>query len=197
MASRVRTAPSSDSANLFPSSCWFIDNSMTVSSELRAQIRAFYNYRCVYCGVSETNLGGELEIDHFHPSIHGGTDEVANLLSVCTTCNRFKGSYWPLPNAPIHLHLLHPGHDNLAEHIVESFDGQLAGLTQRGWFHIQWLHLNRPQLVELRQHRLRTRSLQGLLEDTQMINRQLRLRIVELEAEINRLQTLIKSLTVL
>jgi hypothetical protein len=28
-------------------------------------------------------------------------------------------------------------------------DGRLTGLTSRGWFHIQWLHLNRPQLIAL------------------------------------------------
>jgi hypothetical protein len=62
---------------------------MAISTETRAAVRAAFSGRCGYCGVSETSVGGELEMDHFH-------------------------------------------------------------LTLRGWFHIQRLHLNRSQLVELR-----------------------------------------------
>jgi len=40
---------------------------MAVSAEARAAVRAAFGGRCGYCGVSETFVGDELEIDHFHP----------------------------------------------------------------------------------------------------------------------------------
>jgi hypothetical protein len=38
----------------------------------------------------------------------------------------------------------------MGAHIATTEHGRLLGLTPRGWFHIQRIHLNRPQLVELR-----------------------------------------------
>ena len=123
---------------------------MAVSAEARALVRAAFGGRCGYCGVSETSVGGELEIDHFHPQAAGGSDDIENLVYACTACNRFKGDYAPLPDAPDSLRLLRPQRDDLGAHIEETVHGKLLGLTPRGWFHIRRLHLNRPQLVELR-----------------------------------------------
>ena len=36
-----------------------------VSQALRESVRALYDFRCGYCGVTETESGGQLEIDHF------------------------------------------------------------------------------------------------------------------------------------
>lgn len=55
-----------------------------------AKIRKFIferdNYTCVYCG----KRGTQLEVDHKIPFIHGGSDDVENLLTACVTCNRQK-----------------------------------------------------------------------------------------------------------
>jgi len=40
---------------------------MAVSAEARTAVRAAFGGRCGYCGVSETSVGGELEIDHHLP----------------------------------------------------------------------------------------------------------------------------------
>jgi len=40
---------------------------MTVSAERRAAVRTVYGGGCGYCGVSETAVDCELQIDHFHP----------------------------------------------------------------------------------------------------------------------------------
>jgi hypothetical protein len=100
--------------------------------------------------VSETFVGGALEIDHFYPLAAGGSDEIENLVYACTACNRFKGDYAPAPNAPEALQLLHPQRDAMGAHITETTHGRLVGLTPRGWFHIQRLHLNRAQLIDMR-----------------------------------------------
>ncbi|HID64967.1 MAG TPA: HNH endonuclease [Anaerolineae bacterium] len=70
---------------------------MMISKTLRDTIRALYGFRCGYCGVTETESGGKLDIDHFRPKSHGGTDTLDNLVYACVTCNRLKGDYWPAP----------------------------------------------------------------------------------------------------
>jgi len=50
-----------------------------ISQTLRESIRALYDFRCGYCGVTETESGGQLEIDHFLPRLHGGKDVPDNL----------------------------------------------------------------------------------------------------------------------
>lgn len=102
---------------------------MTVSPKVREAVRAVYHQQCGYCGVSETWTGSELEIDHFHPVAHGGTDDLSNLVYACPACNRFKGDYWPAEGAPADFRLLHPGQDDLEAHLVETFNGRLVGLT--------------------------------------------------------------------
>ena len=65
--------------------------------------------------------------------VHGGSDEIDNLVYACPACNRYKSAYWPAADAPEHLRLLHPGRDDLAAHIAETVSGRLVGLTARGW----------------------------------------------------------------
>jgi len=62
-----------------------------VSEALRQSVRALYGFRCGYCGVTEAESGGQLEMDHFRPQSHGGEDELNNLVYCCPTCNRLKG----------------------------------------------------------------------------------------------------------
>src|SRR3954470_14932938 len=98
---------------------------MAVSAEARATVRAAFDGRCGYCGVSESSVGGELEIDHFHPQAAGGSDDFENLVYACTTCNRFKGDYGPTRDAPESLQLLRPHRDDMGAHIVETAHGRL------------------------------------------------------------------------
>lgn len=166
-----------------------------VSQALRESVRALYDFRCGYCGVTETESGGELEIDHFHPESRGGKDTLDNLVYACPTCNRFKGSYWPVPEASSDLMLLHPQQDDLSSHIESLSDGRLIGLTKRGWFHIQRLRLNRAQLIELRFQRAEGQRLRRILEHNQRANDRLREYVRELEQEVERLLGIITELT--
>ncbi len=168
---------------------------MTITPRIRAAVREAYGRRCGYCGVLEVWVGGELEIDHFRPVVCGGTDALDNLVYACTICNRFKGDYWPMPNAPETLRLLHPMQDDVAAHLLETADGRLIGLTPRGWFHIERLHLNRPQLIELRRLRQTEQALQQAFALAQESRTSLQKRISELEVEATRLREIIVRLT--
>jgi hypothetical protein len=168
---------------------------MVPGPEIRAAVREAFDCRCGYCGVSEIWVGGELEIDHFCPLRHGGTDMLHNLVYACTICNRFKSGYWPTADAPKSLWLLHPGQDDLAAHLLETTDGRLVGLTPRGWFHIDRLHLNRPQLIDLRRLCKTEQSLQREVVQAQDIKTQLQERVRELETELAELRKVIARLT--
>jgi hypothetical protein len=166
-----------------------------VSETLRQSICAIYGFRCGYCGVTETESGGQLEIDHFLPQSQGGQDKLDNLVYACRTCNAFKGDYWPPPGASSDLMLLHPRRDDLSTHVGSLPDGRLIGLTKRGWFHIQRLRLNRAQLIELRLQRVEVQRLRDTLEHNRQAQSQLEEYIRELEQEIERLLQIIAELT--
>jgi hypothetical protein len=168
---------------------------MSLPVETREAVREAYNHCCGYCGVSEVQIGGTLEIDHFHPLAYGGSDVLDNLVYACTTCNRFKTNYWPSADAPAGFYLLHPGKDNLGEHIALSVNGYLQGLTQRGWFHIRWLHLNRPQLIAQRLLIQEEVALREAYEQAEQARILLQQRIYLLEGELVQLQELIRKLT--
>ena len=166
-----------------------------VSETLRQSIRALYGFRCGYCSVTETESGGQLEIDHFLPQSQGGQDKLDNLVYACRACNAFKGDYWPPPGASSDLMLLHPRRDDLSANTGSLPDGRLIGLTKRGWFHIQRLRLNRAQLIELRLQRVELQRLHDTLERNRQAQNQLEEYIRELEQEIERLLQIIAELT--
>ena len=165
-----------------------------ITDQTRRNVREQYNFACGYCQIHEIDAGSELEIDHFQPITHGGSDDEDNLIYACPACNRNKASYWPSPNTPPHMCLLHPVNDSLDIHIKLLQDGHLAGLTPRGWFHIDWLHLNRPQLVAMRQRQAIYQHTQNLVEEMRQINRQLRERIAFQVQELDALRQEVRRL---
>lgn len=167
---------------------------MAIPDEKRKTVREQYNFSCGYCGVSEIDVGSELDLDHFQPISKGGSDAQENLVYACPACNRNKASYWPSPDTPPHMHLLHPLVDSLNLHITLLQDGHLAGLTPRGWFYIEWLHLNRPQLIALRQKQAIYQHTQSLIEEMQQMNQQLQRLVASQEQELSALREKVRRL---
>jgi len=126
---------------------------MTISNILREHVRQRANYACEFCGISETDTGGQLTVDHFQPRSKGGTDDEGNLFYCCTRCNLYKSDYWP--DSPNDLVLWNSRQESIANHFVELVNGQLHPLTSVGTFTLKRLRLNRPLLVA---HRLRKRQ---------------------------------------
>jgi hypothetical protein len=168
---------------------------MSVTADIRELVRAAYDHCCGYCGVQEKDVGGLLEIDHYRPVATGGDDDLANLVYACVHCNRFKGSYWPDADAPESFHLLHPAEDEIEAHIQLSNNGRFVGLTPRGWFHIRWLHLNRPQLILWRQNQWRIRQLEEALQQAETTAHHLQKRIRDLERESAELRAQLARLS--
>ncbi len=125
---------------------------MTVDPAARDAARRRAGFACEFCGVSETDAGGELTIDHFQPRSRGGRDDLDNLLYCCSRCNQYKQSYWPeQASDPM---LWNPRRDSRAEHFLELEDGTLYPLSPTAAFTIRRIRLNRPALVT---HRLAKR----------------------------------------
>lgn len=126
---------------------------MTITAQIRGQVRQRAGLACEFCGVTEVDVGGELTIDHFQPAAKGGDDSLENLLYCCARCNQYKLDYWPAhPESPS---LWNPRREPATQHLLELDDGTLHPLTATGVFSLERLRLNRPPLVA---HRLRKRQ---------------------------------------
>lgn len=122
---------------------------MTITGEIRDQVRQRANHTCEFCGVTETDVGGKLTVDHFQPMAKGGDDSLENLVYCCARCNQYKLDYWPThSDDPM---LWNPRHESASQHFLELDDGTLYPLTATGAFTLKRLRLNRPPLVT---HRL-------------------------------------------
>lgn len=151
----------------------------------RAALRHRYAEHCGYCTVHESEAGSELEVDHFQPRSAGGLDELDNLIYCCPACNRLKGDFWPATDPYTAIRrLLHPGRDDLREHLREEADGRLIALTETGTFHLERLRLNRPPLVALRLSRREVARLREDLADARLEQAGLNSRLAVLEREL-------------
>jgi hypothetical protein len=155
------------------------------------QVRRRYEQRCGYCGVSEIDAGGELTVDHYRPLAEGGDDSDDNLIYACIRCNLYKGDFYPDEQELACGHrVLHPLQDDLAAHLRPNHQtGELEALAEAGRFHIELLHLNRPQLVSLRLRRQADSLAATKLRLVEAENEKLRL----VEAENERLRTLLAA----
>ncbi|WP_337922149.1 HNH endonuclease [Vibrio cholerae] len=118
--------------------------------EIKNEMMKDHNGQCVYCGKNMCSPS-EAVLDHFLPkSIY---PEVAldrkNLVLACRDCNAIKSNKFPVDEEGNGL-LLNPNVDDLSEHIQQSKNGLLKGLTERGNIMIDVLNLNRASLVEQR-----------------------------------------------
>ena len=134
---------------------------MAISPEVRLCVRQRAHFACEYCGVSETDTGSELTIDHFQPHTKGGQDDVNNLLYCCARCNQYKADYWPVEASdPM---LWNPRQEVFETHFLMLTDGKLYAITATGEFTLNRLRLNRSPLIH---HRLRK---QHYLEETRLL----------------------------
>ena len=121
---------------------------MTIPANIREQVRQYANFACEFCGVTETDTGGQLTIDHYQPGSKEGEDSFENLLYCCARCNQYKMDYWP--EHPNDLFLWNPRKEPFSQHFLELDDGTLHPLTPTGVFTLKRLRLNRAPLVAYR-----------------------------------------------
>jgi len=120
-------------------------------------LREDFQYRCVYCSIHENEYSGPrgFTVEHFRPKSKFAhlINEYENLLYGCEVCNPFKGSDWPSDNPLVDgVGYIDPCEHDYDDHFrLNGFE--VEGLTQVAAYMIERLHLNRRQLVKLRQKR--------------------------------------------
>jgi hypothetical protein len=89
---------------------------MTVTADIREQVRQRAGFAGGFCGVTETDTGGELTIDHFQPRANAPVDSISG----------FSSTTRPAPRTVIPIRLFRadvfvpdfrPGDDVGAEHL--------------------------------------------------------------------------------
>lgn len=141
---------------------------MITNKALRDQIRQRAAFACEYCGVNETDTGGLLTLDHFHPQSKGGSDNPENLIYCCNRCNSYKYNYFPSSNKEPSI--WNPTQSPRDQHFFELDNGQLKALTPVGKATIDLLRLNRPPLIQYRlQKKARSEEVQLLKHYQQLV----------------------------
>lgn len=118
---------------------------MRLADDVREHVHRRARFACEFCGVTETDVGGELTIDHFRPISRGGADDLENLIYCCVRCNQYKADYWDAKRG-----LWNPRQESFAAHFLLLADGKLYPLTETGALTLDRLRLNRPPLVDYR-----------------------------------------------
>jgi hypothetical protein len=149
---------------------------MTITPDIRQQVRQRANFACEFCGVTEVDTAGELTVDHYQPQTKGGSDELDNLIYSCPRCNQYKADYWPSTDSD--LFLWNPRQEAAKQHFLELENGELHPLTATGRFTITRLRLNRKPLISYRLRKKRNE------EELRLLTRYGEL--VELLGQLNR-----------
>lgn len=64
----------------------FIGNPLYISPPVRRAVYARDGHQCKHCGRRD-----RLSVDHIVARVKGGSDDIANLQTLCMPCNRRKG----------------------------------------------------------------------------------------------------------
>lgn len=135
---------------------------MSIPPGTREQVRQRAGFACEFCGITETDAGAQLTVDHFQPLAKGGSDDLGNLIYCCVRCNQYKHDYWP--SGPGEPQLWNPRREPASCHFMELDNGQLQPLTGVGAFTIRRVRLNRPPLSAWRRRRRQQAEEVRLLE---------------------------------
>jgi hypothetical protein len=119
-----------------------------IATKTRQTVRERANFACEYCGVTETDSGGELTIDHFQPQSKNGSDKLENLVYACQRCNMYKSDYFPATE--LSRKLWNPRQELSDNHFLLLPTGELYALSEIGKFTITRLRLNRIHLINYR-----------------------------------------------
>ena len=124
-----------------------------IPKNLRQQVRERFNNTCAYCQTAESLTATIFEIEHIIPLFVDGETTLDNLCLACPTCNRSKGIYMDAvdPQTNESVPLFHPVTELWLDHFSWNEDySEIRGLTPTGRATIEFLRMNRPQLIRLR-----------------------------------------------
>lgn len=129
----------------------------TIYTEYRQTLREECCFTCVYCDLTENEIGGanSFEIDHYAPASKFPNLKCtySNLLYSCNFCNRSKGAYWASDDQKAKgEYFLSPYLHDLDCHLDKAQPKWLA-LSDAGIWNIRRLSLASDTLQKIRSRR--------------------------------------------
>lgn len=123
------------------------------SPKQKELVRARARWRCEYCLCPASLSPFTFHVDHILPSSKGGQTELNNLAFSCG-CNNFKANKTRArdPKTGKLVSIFHPRLQKWPEHFSWGEDArQIVGITPTGRATVAVLHMNRQELVNLRE----------------------------------------------
>ena len=124
-----------------------------VPAALRRQVSARAGGRCEYCRCPAHFTNASFHCEHIQPHEAGGETTLDNLAWACPWCNahKYTKTYAPDSQTGRVVLLFHPRRQRWSRHFAWSEDFMLImGRTATGRATVETLHLNRPELLNLR-----------------------------------------------
>ena len=120
---------------------------------VRQQVRTRAHDHCEYCQHPASHACAPFVCEHVLPRVRGAGDTLAELAWACPACNshKYDKTHVPDPQTGRDVPLFNPRRQRWTQHFVWSEDFMLIiGRTATGRATVETLHLNRPELLNLR-----------------------------------------------
>ena len=120
---------------------------------IRRLVRDRSGNRCEYCLHPASYASGPFVCEHVWPRVHGAGNTQTELAWACSGCNshKYDKTHAPDPVTGRNVSLFNPRSQLWKQHFSWSEDFlQIIGRTPTGRATVEALHLNRPELVNLR-----------------------------------------------
>ncbi len=120
---------------------------------VRQQVRGRARARCEYCQHPASHACAPFVCEHVLPRVHGAGNTLPELAWACPACNshKYAKTHARDPQTGRIVPLFNPRHQRWARHFAWSDDFMvIIGLTATGRATVAALHLNRPELLNLR-----------------------------------------------
>jgi HNH endonuclease len=136
-------------------------------AELRRMVQARARGLCEYCRSHQRFSPQPFSIEHIIAFVLGGLTIAENLAQACQGCNGHKftkvRAIDPVTSSLVPL--FHPRQQKWSDHFAWSIDAKyIVGLTPTGRATVEALHMNREELVNLREVLFATQNHPPLLE---------------------------------
>ena len=125
--------------------------------KFKNDLRKEFSYSCVYCNVSEPEMGGSqsFHIDHYRPKCRFPRliATYSNLLYACRDCNQYKGNHWPnFTEELLGYIILNPRVHEIEKHIDKN-KFEWMGVTKQGKWNIYRLKLSSTAKIRRRENK--------------------------------------------
>jgi hypothetical protein len=124
-----------------------------ISSSLRRQVSEQARDLCEYCHCPAHFTNASFHCEHIRPRNAGGRTALDNLAWACPGCNghKYTKTHAQDPHTGRRVPLFNPRRQRWSRHFAWSEDfTYVVGRTMTGRATVDALHLNRPQLLNLR-----------------------------------------------